>query len=107
MKNGNDTAMSKSVEIKFDILRNLTSPEEKTNGIQTYFANVDAFDTLAFGTSENLRTYIAEHNPGRRTKVHRSIEACIKSEPDRFINRNSGLSVVCSSVQVNSDKKKL
>jgi len=49
--------------LKYDVIRNLTSPAEKYNGVQTWIANVSAREILGIGTTDNLRTYIAEHSP--------------------------------------------
>ncbi len=93
------------VKIHYHTIRNLTSPEEKENGVQTHFANVRAENVLQLSTRDNLRSYIAEHNPKKRNKVHQAIERTIVEYPDRFINRNSGLTVTCSKIQVDDNSK--
>ena len=63
------------------LIRNLTSPEEKENGVQTWFANVSARDLLDLDTADNLRTYIAEHSPAKRNLVHKQIANTIVEMP--------------------------
>lgn len=91
--------------IKYDVIRNLTSPAEKTNGVQTWFANVSARELLEIGTKDNLRSYIAEHSPSQRNSVHRQIAKTISSLPERFINRNSGITITCTDCVVDDTHK--
>jgi len=64
-------------QINYQLIRNVTSPEEKANGVQTYFLNVPAHEIADIGTSENLRSYIAEHSARKRNAVHKAIESTI------------------------------
>jgi|SRR5580704_7273882 hypothetical protein len=88
------------VRISFQALRNLTAPEEKKSGVQTYFANIPVREIEKIPTGHNLRDYIAEHNPRKRNQVHRAIRKTIDDESDRFINRNSGITICCSDIEV-------
>jgi AIPR protein len=97
-RRGEDTCV-----IKYDVIRNLTSPPEKDNGVQTWFANIDARAVLDIGTRDNLRSYIAEH--GVRNAVHRQIENTILEMPDRFINRNSGITITCTDCVIDDNRK--
>lgn len=97
---------STNEQINYQLIRNVTSPEEKKNGVQTYFLNVPANEIAEIGTSENLRSYIAEHSARKRNAVHKAIESTILNEPDRFINRNSGITITCSKLELD-DKKKI
>ena len=74
--------------------------------VQTYFLNVPAHEIADIGTSENLRNYIAEHSARKRNAVHKAIESTILNEPDRFINRNAGITITCSSLELD-DKAKI
>ena len=94
-----------NVQLSYQLIRNVTSPEEKGAGIQTYIANVPAFEIDKLDTRDNLRDYIAEHSARKRNSVHRAIEATIKNEPDRFINRNSGVTIACAEVELDDNKK--
>jgi hypothetical protein len=91
--------------ITYDVIRNLTSSPEKENGVQTWFANVPASEILKIGTGDNLRAYIAEHSPAKRNGVHKQIAATIESAPDRFINRNSGVTITCTNAVVDDAAK--
>lgn len=91
------------IELSYQLIRNLTSPEEKTCGIQTYFANVPIVELQKMNTRENLRDYIPgadPYKPAKRNSVHKSIERTIRTEPDRFINRNGGITLTCSAIEV-------
>ena len=91
--------------LKYDVIRNLTSLPEKANGVQTWFANVSARDITDIGTRDNLRSYIAEHSQSKRNAVHKQIENTILEMPDRFINRNSGVTITCTSCEVDDNRK--
>ena len=91
--------------LKYDVIRNLTSPAEKDNGVQTWIANISAREILGIGTTDNLRSYIAEHSPTKRNAVHKQIANTIAEMPDRFINRNSGITITCTSCTVDDNKK--
>ena len=97
---------SEKEQIKYQLIRNVTSPEEQQNGVQTYILNVPANEIADIGTTENLRKYIAEHSARKRNSVHKAIESTILNEPDRFINRNSGITITCSKL-VLDDKTKI
>ncbi|TPJ32453.1 AIPR family protein [Mesorhizobium sp. B2-8-3] len=92
-------------DLPYSVIRNLTSPDEKANGVQTWFANVNARDILVLGTQDNLRSYIAEHKPSKRNSVHKQIENTIQELPDRFINRNSGITITCTACEIDDNKK--
>jgi hypothetical protein len=92
-------------KLPYHTIRNLTSPTEKENGVQTWFANVSAKDILPLGTRDNLRAYIAEHSPSKRNFVHKQIANTIEELPDRFINRNSGITITCTECTVYDNKK--
>lgn len=91
--------------LKYDVIRNLTSPAEKENGVQTWIANISARKILELSTSDNLRSYIAEHSPSKRNAVHKQIADTIARMPDRFINRNSGITITCTNCVVDDNKK--
>ncbi|MEP3805909.1 MAG: AIPR family protein [Sulfitobacter pontiacus] len=99
---------ARPIKVQFQLVRNVTSPEEKQNGVMTYFANIPAFELEKVDTEDNLRDYIPgadmdDIKSGRRNHVHKAIENTIIESPDRFINRNGGVTITCSSVNV-SDK---
>ena len=96
---------SGALDLPYSVIRNLTSSAEKANGVQTWFANVNAKDILDVGTQDNLRSYIAEHSASKRNSVHKQIENTIQELPDRFINRNSGITITCTECEVDDNKK--
>jgi len=104
MTAGHGTA-SGAFDLPYSLIRNLTSSDEKANGVQTWFANVKARDILSMGTQDNLRSYIAEHSASKRNAVHKQIETTIQELPDRFINRNSGIAITCTNCEVDDGKK--
>jgi hypothetical protein len=103
-----DTSSSAGVTLlRFESLRNLTSPDEKKNGTRTYFANLPAVEILKLDTVENLRHYIPELNPSKRNKVHQAIGETIRDNPDEFIVLNSGFTICAAECTVNEDKKEV
>ena len=59
------TSSAGTIRLRYETLRNLTSPEEKANGAKSYFANVPVVELLKLDTAENLRGYIPDH-PGKK-----------------------------------------
>jgi hypothetical protein len=98
-------AKNNVADLNYALIRNLTSQNEKDNGVQTWFANVNASQIVNISTQDNLRTYIAEHSLAKRNPVHKQIAKAISEVPDRFINRNSGLTITCTSCEVDDTKR--
>ncbi len=96
-----------SVTLSYQLLRNVTSPDETITGVKSFVANFPAFEILKVGTKENLRTYLAEYNARKRNRVHESIENTIETEPERFITRNSGFVIAASDVEVDDNHKSI
>lgn len=94
-----------SVTLSYQLLRNTTSPDEANTGVRSFTANLSALEILKLGTKDNLRTYIAEHNPQKRNSVHVAIASTIANQPDRFITRNSGFVITATDVEVDDGKK--
>lgn len=99
------SAQPTTFTLHYHTIKSLTSPEEKANGVQTWFANVSAREVIKLGTQDNLRTYIAEHKESKRGKVHKEIENTIIEQPDRFINRNSGVTITCTACVIDDAKR--
>jgi len=93
------------VQLSYQLLRNTTSPDEKSIGVQSFVANVPAFEILKIDTKGNLRSYLAEYDPRKRNRVHDAIRKTIESEPERFIVRNSGFVITASEVRVDDNAK--
>ena len=97
-----------NIALRYQLIRNLTSPEERRNGIQTFFANIPIQDLRGLNTRDNLRDYIPgadPYKPAKRNSVHKAIEKTIRTEPEKFINRNGGLTLTCSSIQVSDSER--
>ena len=94
-----------SVQLSYQLLRNTTSPDEVATGVKSFVANLSAFEILKLDTNKNLRSYIAEYNPKKRTQVHLAIRETIETERQRFITRNSGFVISTSDVDVDDNKK--
>lgn len=101
------TSSAGVVQLRFESVRNLTSPDEKKNGTRTYFANLPATEILKLDTVENLRNYIPELRPGKRNKVHEAIGETIRDNPDEFIVLNSGFTICAAECVVNEDKREI
>jgi hypothetical protein len=101
------TSSAGVVQLRFESLRNLTSPDEKKNGTRTYFANLPAAEILKLDTVENLRQYIPELRPAKRNPVHEAIGQTIRDNPDEFIVLNSGFTICSADCVVNEDKKEI
>jgi len=94
-----------SVQLSYQLIRNTTSPDEKSIGVQSFVANVPAFEILKLETKANLRSYLGEYDPRKRNRVHDAIRRTIDSQPERFIIRNSGMVVTASDVSVDDNAK--
>jgi hypothetical protein len=94
-----------AVQLSYQLLRNITSPDEKSEGVQSFVGNFPAAEILKLGTKGNLRGYLAEYNPRKRNRVHDAIRETIISRPERFIVRNSGFVITCSDVEVDDGGK--
>jgi hypothetical protein len=93
------------VQLSYQLIRNTTSPDEKSVGAQSFIANLPAAEILKLGTTGNLRSYLAEYNPKKRNSVHLAIRKTILEVPERFIVRNSGFVVTASDIKVDDDAK--
>jgi hypothetical protein len=93
------------VQLSYQLLRNTTSPDEKSIGVQSFVANFAAFEVLKLDTKDNLRGYLAAYDPRKRNRVHDAIRKTIDTAPERFIVRNSGLVVTASDVSVDDSAK--
>ncbi|HEY6466487.1 MAG TPA: AIPR family protein [Candidatus Acidoferrales bacterium] len=95
------------VRLTYQLLRNTTSPDETSTGIKSFVVNLPAPEILKLGTSENLRSYIAEDNPKKRNRVHDAIRGTIEEAPERFITRNSGFVIAAYDAEVDDTKKQI
>jgi hypothetical protein len=93
------------VQLSYQLLRNITSPDEKSEGVQSFVANFRAEEILKLDTKDNLRGYLAEYNPRKRNRVHDAIRETITQTPQRFIVRNSGFVITCGDIEVDDSGK--
>ena len=93
------------VQLSYQLLRNITSPDEKSKGVQSFVANFPAAEILKLGTKDNLRGYLAEYNPRKRNRVHDAIRETITTTPERFIVRNSGFVITSADIDVDDSGK--
>src|SRR5882762_1753132 len=105
MTNSNGPHSPSSVQLSYQLLRNITSPDETHTGVKSFVANLAAFEILKLDTKENLRAYLAEYNPKKRNRVHDAIRNTIQTEPQRFITRNSGFVIAATEIEIDDNKK--
>lgn len=101
------TEQAEQISLSYNLVRNVTSPDEKASGVETYVCNLQAAEILKLGTKGNLRTYIAEYNARKRNRVHEAIRETIETTPQRFIVRNSGFVITASAIKVDDDRRVL
>ena len=82
-------------------LNETTSPEEKSNNAMHYTVTCPMKEVLGFNHDNNLRDfYGSDDSCKNKTSVHKEIKASFEENPTRFIQRNSGFTVVCSGIEV-------
>jgi hypothetical protein len=91
--------------LRYQLIRNTTSPDEQASGVRSYVANLSALEIVGLDTRDNLRDYIAEYSPRNRNRVHDAIRNTILTEPQRFITRNSGFVISASEILVDDAAK--
>lgn len=75
------------------LIRNVTDPKQKEMDISHYVGKTLAKNVLPFSTKDNLREYLAEYDPKKRTKVHRDIESTLTQTPELFSTYNAGVTI--------------
>jgi hypothetical protein len=93
------------VQLSYQLIRNTTSPDEKSIGVQSFVANAPAAEILKLETKANLRSYLGEYNKLKRNPVHIAIRRTIEEQPERFIIRHSGFVVTASDVTIDDSRK--
>jgi hypothetical protein len=93
------------VQLRYENIRNLTSPEEKANGARSYFANVPVAELLKLDTAANLRSYIPGHPGKKRSLTHKAIGDTLRNKCDRFIQLSSGITVSAADIDIDDNKK--
>ena len=95
------------VQLSYQLVRNTTSPDEKSIGVQSYVANATAAEILKLETKANLRSYLGEYNPRKRNRVHLAMRRTMEAQPERFIIRNSGFVITATDVSIDDNAKVL
>src|ERR1700690_695224 len=96
-----------AVTLRYESIRNLTSPEEKESGAKSYFANIPVPELLKLDTEANLRSYVPEHPGKRRSQVHVAIGDTLADRPERFIQLSSGITVCATDINIDDDRKQV
>ncbi len=99
------TSSAGKAQLRYESIRNLTSPEEKENGARSYFANIPISELLKLDTAANLRTYIPAHPGKKRSQTHKAIGDTLRQRTDRFIQLSSGITVSATDVVIDDNKK--
>jgi hypothetical protein len=99
------SSSSGRVALSYDLIRNMTSPEEKANDAKSYFANVPITELLKLDTAANLRGYIPDHPGKHRTQAHKAIGQTLRERSDRFIQLSGGITVAAADIEVDDAKK--
>lgn len=87
-------------------INNTTSPEEKRHDSMHYTVTCAFKEILQFGLDDNLRDdYGSIDSIKNPTAVHREIKASFEENPSRFIQRNSGFTIGCRSIDVPQTKE--
>lgn len=104
---GAQTPLPGTSSLKYQLIRNTTSPDEQATGVRSYVANLPATEIIGLNTRDNLRNYIAEYSPKKRNRVHDAIRSTILTEPQRFITRNSGFVIGASNIDIDDKSKEI
>ena len=102
---------TKKTEIKSVVIKNTTSPEEKRKGSQNWIIICNVKEILKFDLSKNLRISYGDAigADGKRIKnrnaIHKAIYSSFEDSPERFIQRNSGFTVVCDELKQNNKEE--
>src|SRR5260221_952735 len=99
------TSSTTRVALSYDIILDMSSPEEKANDARSYFANVPIAELLKLDTAANLRDYIPDHPGKHRTQAHKAIWQTLRERRDRFIQLSSGITVSASNIEADDGKK--
>lgn len=97
------TTNQKITVLSVQLIRNVTSAEEKSNHSLNYLAVIHGSEVSKLDTEENIRQYIGEQE-SRRTMVHKDIETTLIEDPTRFVELNTGACVVCSGIKIEDDQ---
>lgn len=101
----NVTSSEGSVTLNYSIIRNVTSAEEDAYGSKAFIAVIPIAEVLKLDTRGNVRDYIPDYNGNKRNTTHKEIEATLREESERFIQRHSGITIKATNIKVTDDKR--
>ena len=99
---------SRSLSLSIHSVRNITSPEDQSDGRQIFSGQMPLAEILKLSTHENVRGYLVEAEGKQRrvsTQVHRAIKETLKEQPSRFCVLNSGVVIVASKSELDEAKR--
>lgn len=99
------TSSEGSVTLTYTIIRNVTSAEEESYGSKAFIAVIPIGEVLKLDTRGNVRDYIPDYNGNKRNSTHKEIEATLRDESERFIQRHSGVTIKATGIKVLDDKR--
>ncbi len=100
----------RSLTLQIHNIRNITSPEDKGDSRQIFSGQIALSEILKLPTHENVRGYLVEAEGKQRrasTQVHRAIRETLKEQPSRFSVLNSGVVIVASSSELDTEKRSI
>lgn len=104
LNNAVSSASTKTTKLKVELIKNTTSNNEKLYGAKCYHAVIKVGELKKLNTERNLRDYIGGDGlDKKRTSVHRRMEETLLDMPERWIQRNSGLTITCIECKVLDD----
>ena len=98
------------VTFPFHSFRNISCPEDISNGRKVFTGQAPVTSVLQLSTEENVRAYLldAEGKQRRReTSVNKEIRQTLESHPDLFSILNGGIVIVARAHEVDEQKKLL
>ncbi len=108
MKKESKAPAGQIADLPFHCLRNISSPEDSSEGRAVYAGQVPITAINHLPTNENVRNYLVTAEGKRRrayTNVHRAIKHTLQETPDIFSVLNGGLVLVASKSEVFEKEK--
>ena len=94
--------------MSFHNIRNISAPEDLQNDRKVYIGQFQVQQVLDLPTDSNVRDFLLDAEGKKRkrpTQVHRAILDTITNKPYDFSILNSGITIVCQSLEVNEKNK--
>ena len=101
LKKVQEVSADNTIKLVVSRLNDTTSPEERVNDSLHYTVTCAMREVLGFNIDSNLRDfYGSEGSSKNKTSIHKEIKASFEDNPSRFIQKNSGFTVVCSEIEI-------